>query len=161
MFKTLLGAGLLCVLVPGCQAKIDNDKLNELITSMFKEQLKLEVSDIECPKNIKVVEGDKFECEVTVKPSGKVPVVVKMKDKKGSVEAETKYAVLTPQMLTDEITKGLQKQNLQAAIDCGKEVRLKKPGSHYTCSATPPGAPASRIVNVDVSDDGNVAWKVE
>ncbi len=159
MLKRMSLLAVAALVAVGC--KLDNDKLKDMITSMFKEQLKLEVSDVDCPKNVTIKAGEKFECEVTVKPSGKVPVVVTMKDSSGTVEAQTKYNVITPQNLEEEITKGLTAQNLQAKIDCGKEVRLKKPGSHYTCTATPPGAPSPRIVDINVSDDGNVAWKVQ
>jgi hypothetical protein len=159
--RTPLWLGFLLFVCTACVGKISNEKLEDLIKSMFKEQLSLETSAIDCPKDVKVEPGKTFECDVTVKPAGKIPVVVKMTDDTGSVEAETKYAVLLPEKLADEVVRGMAAQNIQAKVDCGKEVRLKKPGSHYTCTATPPAGGQSRVVNIDVSDDGNVAWKIE
>jgi len=143
----------------GCERKIDQKKLDKLIKDMFSEQLELEVTDIDCPKDIKVEEGKDFECTVSVEPKGKVPVVVEMTDGDGSINAETKYDVINPKKLNKLLKNGLRAKGIDAKVDCGKKIRLAKPDSDFTCKAS--DGKIEKKVRVSIDDDGKVSWKTE
>jgi len=156
----LLSIGLVAAALLACGGKIDQDKLDKLITKMFKNQLELEVDEIDCPKDIKAEEGKEFECDVTVKPKGTVPVVVEITDSKGSVEAKTKYDVLKPKSVQKEIVAGLAAKNISADVDCGKKVRLAKPDTNFKCKAKDKTG-MTKDVTVSINDDGDVSWKLD
>ncbi|MBW2455947.1 MAG: DUF4333 domain-containing protein [Deltaproteobacteria bacterium] len=156
----LLSIGFVATALLACGGKIDQDKLDKLITKMFRNQLELKVRDIDCPKDIKVEEGKEFECEVTVKPKGTVPVIVEITDSSGSVEAKTKYDVLKPKTVQKEIVAGLAAKNITADVDCGKKVRLAKPDTDFKCKAKDKTG-LSKDVTVSINDDGDVSWNLD
>ena len=154
----LLGVAAVLLALLACGNKIDQKKLDGLIESMFQEQLDLEVKDIDCPKDIKAEEGKEFECDVTVKPKGTVPVVVEITDSSGTVNAKTKFKVLAPKGLSEEIGGGLRAKGIDATVDCGEEVRVAKPGKEFTCTATSGGQ--SKDITVSIDDEGEASWKM-
>jgi S1-C subfamily serine protease len=154
----LLGMVVVFGALLACGNKIDQKKLDGLIEGMFEDQLELEVDEIDCPKDVKVEEGKEFECEVTVKPKGKVPVVVEITDSSGTVNAKTKYKVLAPRPLAKEIQEGLRGKGINAEVDCGDEIRLAKPGKEFACTAS--AGAESKDVNVTIDDEGEASWKM-
>lgn len=141
----LMGAGSLLVALLACDNKLDDDKLTKGITDMFEEQLDVEVKEVDCPKDVKVEEGKEFECTVSVKPKGKVPVTVEITDaEKGNIEMKTKYTVLVPKKLKKE-----------TGIDCGETVEVLKPGKKFKCEKD-----GQKIVGT-VDDDEKVDWQPE
>lgn len=143
-----------------CQSKINQKKLDKIITKMFDKQLSLEVSEIDCPEDVKIKEGETFECEVTVEPSGTIPVVVEMTDDDGSVDVKTKYDVITPKKAAEVIVQGLASKGVSAKVDCGKKVRLEKPKSKFTCQATDSQG-LTKPVAVTIDEDGKTRWAIE
>jgi hypothetical protein len=137
------GAGTVIVALLACENKIDNDKLEKAIVEMFDEQIDVEVKSVDCPEQ-KVEEGAEFECEVSVKPKGKVPVTVEITDSKGSVQMETKYKVLVPKKIKKEF-----------GIDCGKKIQILKPGKTIKCTKD-----GVKMVG-KVNDDKEIDWKAE
>ncbi len=156
----LLSIGLVAAALLACGGKIDQKKLDKLITKMFENQLELEIKDIDCPKNVKVEEGAEFECDVSVKPKGTVPVVVEITDSSGSVEDKTKYDVLTPKSVQKEVVGGLAAKNITAKVNCGKKIRLAKPDTTFKCKATD-NTGMSKDVTISINDDGDVSWKLD
>ena len=116
-----MGAGSILVALLACENKIDNEKLTKAITDMFDEQISVEVESVDCPET-KVEKGKEFECEVKVKPKGKVPVTVEITDDQGSVRMETKYKVLVPEKIKKE-----------TGVDCGEKIQIIKPGRTIKC----------------------------
>ncbi len=140
----LMGAGTLIVALLACENKLDNEKLEKGITDMFEEQLDLEVTEVDCPKDVKVEKGKEFDCEVTVKPKGKVPVVVEITDDtRGDVSVKTKHNVLIPAKLKKE------------GLDCGEKVEVLKPGKTLECKKD------GITIKGKVNDDEEVEWKAE
>lgn len=139
----LMGAGSLLVALLACESKLDNDKLTKGITDMFEEQLDLEVKEVDCPKDVKLEEGKEFECTVSVKPKGTVPVVVEITDaQKGNVEMKTKHKVLIPSHIKKEL-----------GIDCDEDYGVLKPGKAYDCKKD------GTDVVVKGDKDGMVKWE--
>lgn len=155
----LMAIGVVLFALVACTKKIDQDKLEKLITGMFDEQLELEVTDIDCPKDIKVEDGESFECIVSVDPKGKVPVVVKMTDSSGSIEAQTKYDVLRPKKLAKEIRRKLRNRGISGKVDCGERVRTVKPDTDFKCKLKDGGS--KRTITVEINEDGDVNWRLK
>lgn len=140
-----MGAGTLIVALLACENKLDDKKLTDGIKDMIEEKLDLEVDEVDCPKDIKVEAGKKFDCDVTVKPKGKIPVEVEIKDDSGSLWAETKYPVFNPKKFKDDND-----------VDCGKKVRVLK-GDEMEIKCKKDG----QKVIVTIDEDGNAKWKAE
>jgi hypothetical protein len=154
----VVGIGTLVGGLCGCEMKLDPKKIDEIITGMFK-QASLEVATIDCPKNQKAKKGEVFECEVTVKPSVKVPVTVEVTDNSGTVNVKTKFKVITPAKLAKEIEGKLGGQGVSATVDCGTEVRVAMPGTTFSCTAS--SGAEKRTLAVSVDDKGEASWKLE
>jgi hypothetical protein len=155
----LMAIGMVLFALVACTKKIDPDKLDKLITGMFEEQLDLEVTEIDCPKDIKVEEGETFECVVEVDPKGKVPVIVKMTDSTGSIEAKTKYDVLNPKKLAKEIRGKLRNRGISGKVDCGDKVRTVKPDTDFKCKLK--DGSSKKTIKVEINEDGDVNWRLK
>ena len=153
----LLGIGSVLFVLLGCTKKVDEKKLHDLIEEICEDQLDLKVKDIDCPKEIKVEEGKTFECTAKVKPKGKIVFKVEITDSSGSIHASTKYDVLNPDNLEDDIEGKLSARGIKAKLNCGKKVRVAKPDSSFKCKVKGD----SRKVKVSVDEDGAVTWKLD
>ena len=156
----LLSIGLVAAALLGCGGKIDQDKLDRQITKEFANQLELEVDGINCPEAMKEEKGNEFECNVSVKPKGTVPVVVEITDNSGSVEVKLKYDVLKPNVMKKEVTEGLAAKNITAEVDCGEKVRFAKPETSFKCKASDK-AGLTQDVTITINDDGDISWKLD
>lgn len=155
----LSGLGLLICGGLGCETKIDDAKLSASVTSMFKEQLSLEASSVDCPKGQTAKKDLTFECTVAVKPSGKVPVVVTVTDDEGTVTMKTKHNVLLPAVVTKSIQSGLDAKGIKGKADCGTEVRVATPSSSFDCTVE--DAAGKHKVPVKLNDKGETSWEFQ
>jgi hypothetical protein len=150
-----IAVGLLFVpLLAGCQ--VDKKKVDEQITTMFKDQLKLTVKKIDCPDKMTISKGAKYECNVDVEPEGTVPVMVEITDNTGSATLSTKYKVIQPDELAADIVKQLE---VKGTVDCGKGIKVLKPESSWKCTAKVPSG--DHQVDVSITADGTVNYHAE
>lgn len=134
-----MGATTVIVALLACDNHIDDDKLEKMIVNMFDEQIGVEVKKVDCPKKVKIEKDKEFECEVSVKPDGKVPVTVEITDaENGSVEVKTKYKVIVPEKFKEK-----------TGLDCGKKVVALKPGKTIKCKDAD-----GKDVPIEVNEDG-------
>lgn len=110
-----------------CEKRIDEAELKATITKGFKEKLQLDVTSLNCPKELPAKEGSSFECDVAV-TGGKVPIVVKVG--KDTYEFDAKHRVVDMAPIEKQLG-----EMLGSKVDCGKDVRLDIPGAKTQCTS--------------------------
>lgn len=83
-------AALLALAVAGCQLSIvlDNDRLEQSIKDGVAEQTGVTLTDIDCPDDRPLKQGDQFTCSATSDAGAQVEITVTQTDDKGNVDWE-------------------------------------------------------------------------
>nr|WP_242032755.1 DUF4333 domain-containing protein [Oscillatoria sp. FACHB-1406] len=139
-------------------------KVEDFIKTSVPTTLKgVEATAVDCPPDVKIEAGKKFDCEVTI-PQGKFKAAVEMKDDKGTITWNSKNVLNVAsleQTIKDEVKK--QKQ-LDITIDCGSSkspVRFfEKVGETFTCPATTADGKKGAAQITIKDETGQVSWKI-
>jgi hypothetical protein len=108
-------------LLAGCT--IDPKKVEQSIRDTFEAD-DVEIDSIECPKNEKMKEGAKFECEGTSGLGDSFVVKVKQTDGSGTIKWELEGRIMDPKEVAKK-TNGL--------VDCGKKKFIAVKGTKMKC----------------------------
>lgn len=123
----LVSVASVVVLSSACEKRIDEAELKATITKGFKEKLQLDVTSLNCPKELPAKEGSSFDCDVAV-TGGKVPIVVKVG--KDTYEFDAKHRVIDMAPVEKQLS-----ELFGSKVDCGKDVRLDIPGAKTQCTS--------------------------
>lgn len=139
-------------------------KVEEFIKTSVPTTLKgVEATAVDCPPEIALEAGKKFDCEVII-PQGKFKAAVDMKDDKGTITWNSKNVLNVAsleQTIKDEVKK--QKQ-LDITIDCGSSkspVRFfEKVGETFVCPVTTADGKKGAAQITIKDETGQVSWKI-
>ena len=115
---------------------------------------------VHCPDKVKIEQGGRFDCQVTVDGVPGV-VTIEQKDDKTNVEVVEVSGFLIAGKLEGVLVERLQAQSgAKVKVDCGPRVRPSTPGDVFRCQAGDDAGTAVEI-EVKVKDKvGNVSFDV-
>lgn len=160
LLVALLGIG---GVVAGCSSEIDDSKLEDGIMEQAEEAFEgYEIGEVDCPEDVKLEEGDRFDCELEIEDAT-VTIEVTQEDDEGSVSIEQVEAVIDVAKVVDVVTAGIAEQTgVEVSVDCGDDTIVAvEPGDDFECQAEAVDGSESATVNVHVVDvDGNIEWQI-
>lgn len=156
---------LLPVLLPvaGCDwmiPKVSKDILEKELATWLVDH-DLEATEITCPDNQQMMNGNKFECHCKVHDID-VPVMVEVIDaSEGTVEWEPKYMTLEPGKFSAEVAALPELAGRSVQINC-KTVLVSIPDSEWTCDAVDNGAGGqAMLLTLKFTDgEGTYEWQL-
>jgi hypothetical protein len=162
--KVVLSVGWLllggCEFHASCGGRTLNMKNAEaLVARAVALQLGTEPT-VSCPPKVKVEQGARFDCEVTIDGVKGVATIVQ-KDEQTNVEVVQVTGLLLTGKLQNAIVERLQAQSgAKVEVDCGPRVRAAVVGETFRCQAKDDRG-FSLEVEVKVKDTlGNVDFRV-
>jgi len=161
LFVSVLGIG--GVLAAGCSDEIDDSKLEDSIMEQAEEAFEgYEIGAVDCPEDVKLEEGDQFDCDLEIEDAT-LTIEVTQENDEGDVSIDQVEALISVEKVVEVITSGLAEQSgLEVSVDCGDDTLLAvDPGDDFECAAEAVDGSDSATVNVTVVDvDGNIEWQI-
>ena len=142
----------------GCSSGggIDPDKVEESISRHMKKVAGVQPT-VDCPEDVPLEAGHKFEC--SVKADGEAfDYVVEQTDDKGTIAfrpARIVIPALKMERLLEDRTK--KRTSASASVNCGKRLHLIDVGGAFVCKVSP--GPPSHIRVRLTDDEGNVVFE--
>ena len=157
---TLLIASLVSGL-SACGKTIDPEKM----TTSISEKLGtagIPVESLECPDDIALEQGDRFECQLVLEGDKEVTVEVVQKDDEGNVDWQARGLILRDKL--EETIQSQIKSQAEAdfTVDCGEDkaiVALKD--ESFDCVATDAEDRSITIKVTPTDNFGNVQFVAE
>jgi hypothetical protein len=157
---------LACVGAAGvsCKPKADPDKLEKGIRETLEEKFAGLIEAVDCPDDLKLKQGDKFKCSVTLKGGGTMTVDVTQEDDEGNVRwIVSRTTVLPVGVVVESIQKRLVEKlggGVAVTVDCGAGPFLGgSAGATFECTASAPDKDPLLLVVTQQDDMMNFSWK--
>jgi hypothetical protein len=153
---------LACALLTltACARYLDMDEVeSELEQEVAQRSDGLNV-DVDCPDDIEVKQGDRFECDVSRENGDEAVVRVFQEDDEGNVRWEFVEVLNTDDVesrLEDRVAERVD--GLELEVDCPDMLKARK-GVTFDCTATAHDGSRATIEVVQEDGDGNVRWEI-
>lgn len=157
----LIVSGVVVSAVTGCADTVDDGRVEDFLRD--NAQAPALIESVDCPDDVRIDEGDTFECRVHTKGGGLEAVTIKQVDD-GRVEPLAFRQVrlprgrdlkIIPENVEALIRARAPEPELIVSIDCPAEVAIEE-GSRFRCLVRFADGSEDRITIVQRDDLGNV-----
>lgn len=147
---------LLATIVPACGLlKIDHKKVEKSIVSEAAAK-GLDLTSVDCPKNIRMKAGDAFACNGVDSDGKKVSFRVDQVDGNGTISWKLDGMIIDKKKVGESIEKSV---GASATVTCPAKTVVLNVGDSFTCDVAVGGR--TRKVTITLTDTkGNVSWKI-
>jgi len=148
---------LACAALCACNLlKIDHRKVEQSIRSEASAK-GLDLTSLECPKNVKMKAGDSFACNGVDSDGQKLSFHVDQVDGAGSIKWHLDGIIIDKKKVGDGIEKAV---GASTDVTCPAKVVVLNVGDTFTCDAKVGGQ--MHKVDITLKDtEGNVAWQMK
>lgn len=149
----LAAAVVAVVAACGSPARLDGPKAEARIGERLAATYDVEVDAVSCPDDVEVDAGGAFTCEASIGEAGTVSVDVHQTDDEGTLEVESRRAIISTARVEADIAATLADrfERDEVEVTCeGPAVRLEAPDATFTCEAV--DGDESKQVDVRVRD---------
>lgn len=122
----------------------------------------LGVESLDCPSNIPLRKGNRFECRLVLSGGKYVVVEVVQTDNEGTVDWQARGLILKEKLEKDIQTQIESQVGTGFTVNCGEDnaiVALK--GQSFTCVVTSTGSQRRRLRVTPTNNFGNVYFSIE
>ncbi|WP_008317345.1 DUF4333 domain-containing protein [Leptolyngbya sp. PCC 6406] len=161
-----IGLVLGLLALTACSRGLDVATLEtEIQASIERQGRRLNLHQVQCPRNIPRQAGGYFRCVGQLKPEGQFTINVTQQDNEGTVEWDipNSAVILNLGKVEAKIQSTLsQTLGKRAVVDCGDLYRINQPGEIFECrvvGGVDLGQERVEMVLIKISPEGDLTWQ--